>query len=98
MIRVDCQGKGRFWIGRESWIDRIYRRAKWCESETNLGETNVGGLLTEALTADVHLYRVLARFRSHIAKRNILVGLYLRRTCGSDQRGGCRYGFKANKY
>lgn len=28
---------------------------------TNLGETDVGGLLTEALTADVHLESVLAR-------------------------------------
>lgn len=27
----------------------------WCGRETNLVETDVGGLLAEALTADVHL-------------------------------------------
>jgi hypothetical protein len=49
--------------------------------ETNLGETDVGGLLTEALTADVHLKpSVLATYvhvMPHIAIRNMFEGWFL---------------------
>jgi hypothetical protein len=55
------------------------------ESRTNLVETNVGGLLTEALTADVHLCSVLANLFQFmcIAPGNCFgIGVALRRTCG----------------
>lgn len=59
--------------------------------ETNLGETDVGGLLTEALTADVHLKpAVLAtqvHVTSHIAHCNMLQGSVSPYAVLADQTG-----------
>lgn len=59
--------------------------------KTNLGETNIGGLLTEALTADVHLKRsVLAtqvHVMSHLAICNMLEGLISPYAVLADQTG-----------
>lgn len=66
--------------------------------ETNLGEADVGRLLTEALTADVHLKTIRVSHKSpcHVTYCNMQyapgIGFSLRRTCGSDRRGGSRHG------
>ncbi|KAL2853777.1 hypothetical protein BJY01DRAFT_57213 [Aspergillus pseudoustus] len=73
-----------------------------------LVETNVGGLLTEALTADVHLnppqkklWSANLSHRPHGSftyfKLQISEGresVHIHRTCGSDQRGGSRHGYR----
>ena len=59
--------------------------------KTNLGETDIGGLLTEALTADVHLKpSVLAtqvNFTLHVAIRNMLEELVSPYAVLADQTG-----------
>ncbi|CAI7646713.1 unnamed protein product [Penicillium viridicatum] len=79
----------RRWI---SWM-RTVREEGTVERgiETNLSETDVGGLLTEALTADVHLKpAVLAtqvHVTSHIAIRNMLEGSVSPYSVLADQTG-----------
>lgn len=70
----------------------------YCGSErlTNLDETDVGGLLTEALTADVHLKSRISHWFQFILEQHFVrwyqEGFHIRRTCGSDQRGERRRG------
>lgn len=88
---VDCRldfHVGRMWLcDVRMGSDRTVERG----IETNLSETDVGGLLTEALTADVHLKpAVLAtqvHVTSHIAIRNMLEGSVSPYSVLADQTG-----------